>query len=161
MVFFLSYLISLDFNFSFLFFFLENFPFRKIVPIIFIEYPITRRSTLTCTLKSINVVVRINKVMGTVPRWDFCHDVQPLFPHSALPFFQNCPHPHSPGQQLKRVFSKKFRRMSQREKMEQCLGTNARHSFKNALTLKPRTAVKESIGVRAFLKPCIKQSLSF
>jgi hypothetical protein len=45
--------------------------------------------------------------------------------------------------------------------MQQCLGTHARHSSKNALTLNPKTAVEEDIKVRAFLKPYIKQGLNF
>ncbi|KAB8873449.1 hypothetical protein FH972_026789 [Carpinus fangiana] len=55
-----------------------------------------------------------------------------------------------------RALSKKFWGTSQREKMQQFLGTNASHSSKNALTLNPRAAVKEGIEVRAFLKPFIK-----
>jgi hypothetical protein len=91
-----------------------------------------------------------------------CHDVtaitlQPLFPHSCITILPKMPSPSYPRAAVEegievRAFSEKCRGTSQREKMRQCLSTNARHSSKNALSLNPRAAVEKGIEVRAFLK---------
>ena len=93
-----------------------------------------------------------------------CYDVtaitlQPLFCHSCIAILPKLPSPSYPRALVEedievRAFSKKCRDTSQREKMQQHLGTNARHSSKNGLSLNPKVAVEEGIEGRTFLEKC-------
>ena len=95
---------------------------------------------------------------GTVPQCDSNHPAAPfsslVHRHSSKTALTLIPHGISWRGIEVRAFSEKCQGTSQREKMQQHLGTNAQHSSKNALSLNPMAVVEEGIEGRTFLKIC-------